>query len=72
MTLPRRNWARSTLDTILLDHFPAGEISKEELLKETVVFLAEQYVFAPAQAACLEIVCLVVAPTNCLEPRNVF
>ena len=37
-----------------------------------MVFLAEQYVFAPAQAAWLEIVCLDVAPANCLGPRNVF
>ena len=27
-----------------------------------IVFLAEQYLFAPVQAACLEIVCLFVAP----------
>ena len=46
---------------------------KGELLKEGIVaFLAEQYVFAAAQAACLEMVYLDVAPANCLETRNVF
>ena len=37
-----------------------------------MVFLAKQYVFAAAQAACLEMVCREVAPANCVEIRNVF
>ena len=36
------------------------------------ILLAEQYVFAAAQAACLEMFCREVAPANCVEIRNVF
>ena len=49
-----------------------GKYQKGELLKGIVVSLAEQYVFAAAQAACLEMVCREVAPANCVEIRNVF
>ena len=49
-----------------------GKYQKGELLKGIVVSLAEQYVFAAAQAACLEMFCREVAPANCVEIRNVF
>ena len=60
-------------DQFSVEEAELKKTKKGELLKEgIVVFLAEQYVFAPAQAACLEMVCLDVAPANCLETRNVF
>ena len=60
-------------DRFSVEEAELKKTKKGELLKEGIaVFLAEQYVFAAAQAACLEMVCLDVAPANCLETRNVF